>query len=651
MFGITFLEVLRALFLASTSVVAILAFALGTYALYFNFRSSVARRYAYLSLCVLIVFAGDVALHRVAEADSAAFWLRLQWFGIGALPAVYYRFSTAVLQATNLRSPYRDWGGWALVSVCIVFTALALFSDLVVKNVASSTAFYYFAPGSLFWPYGGLFLSVLVMSVRDLVLTRARSLTPRSRQRLHMLLLGFAGPVLGCFPFLLLWGPQFGDHTVLVYSVSFMVNGAVALLLTLMLMSVAFYGVHLPDRVVRYRLARYLIRGPAIAICVIVSIQVVPRVELLLGVPRDLILFYIVTAVIVIGQLAVSASKRIMDYVIYREDVHEVSLYRELERRLLTHSDVREFMENHLTATCEYLGARRGFVASLVSESLVVEAVVGTEIDPESVMPAKGWRKVLKAAFAQQDDTRSPFSIPESTFQMWALYGDAGPQGESILLGVVGLDDEVVLSPARELAAQVFASMRLKMAEALTDHRVQANVISSLEPVMSDIDRLQQLRSRLPYPADSPAQAGPWIGTEEELNPEFPAWVRDALRDLWGGPRLSGSPLMKLKVVGTYLNRTNGNAQQALRLVMGDAIERMRPEKEAELGHLDSLLYRILDMRFIQGRKVRDIANKLAMSESDLYRKQRIAIKQVAGIIQEMEQTELDKETRPHKSS
>ena len=77
---------------------------------------------------------------------------------------------------------------------------------------------------------------------------------------------------------------------------------------------------------------------------------------------------------------------------------------------------------------------------------------------------------------------------------------------------------------------------------------------------------------------------------------------------------------------------------------MGDAIERMRPGEGTELGHLDSLLYRILDMRFIQGRKVRDIAGKLAMSESDLYRKQRIAIRQVAGIIREMEQSELDKE-------
>jgi hypothetical protein len=43
-------------------------------------------------------------------------------------------------------------------------------------------------------------------------------------------------------------------------------------------------------------------------------------------------------------------------------------------------------------------------------------------------------------------------------------------------------------------------------------------------------------------------------------------------------------------------------------------------------------------MRFIQGRKVREIADRLAISESDLYRKQRVAIGQVARVITEMEQ-------------
>jgi hypothetical protein len=45
-------------------------------------------------------------------------------------------------------------------------------------------------------------------------------------------------------------------------------------------------------------------------------------------------------------------------------------------------------------------------------------------------------------------------------------------------------------------------------------------------------------------------------------------------------------------------------------------------------------------MKFIQGRRVRDIAGRLAMSESDLYRKQRVAIEEVAKTLVDMEQQE-----------
>jgi hypothetical protein len=49
------------------------------------------------------------------------------------------------------------------------------------------------------------------------------------------------------------------------------------------------------------------------------------------------------------------------------------------------------------------------------------------------------------------------------------------------------------------------------------------------------------------------------------------------------------------------------------------------------------MLYNILELKFLQGRKVRDIAVKLAMSEADLYRKQRVAIEAVSEGIALME--------------
>ncbi|HAJ35430.1 MAG TPA: hypothetical protein DCL15_07030, partial [Chloroflexi bacterium] len=42
---------------------------------------------------------------------------------------------------------------------------------------------------------------------------------------------------------------------------------------------------------------------------------------------------------------------------------------------------------------------------------------------------------------------------------------------------------------------------------------------------------------------------------------------------------------------------------------------------------------------FVQGRKVREIADRLAISESDLYRKQRVAIGHLARVLSEMEQS------------
>jgi hypothetical protein len=49
------------------------------------------------------------------------------------------------------------------------------------------------------------------------------------------------------------------------------------------------------------------------------------------------------------------------------------------------------------------------------------------------------------------------------------------------------------------------------------------------------------------------------------------------------------------------------------------------------------MLYNILEMKFLEGRKVRDVALRLAMSEADLYRKQRLAIETVAQAIADME--------------
>jgi hypothetical protein len=82
----------------------------------------------------------------------------------------------------------------------------------------------------------------------------------------------------------------------------------------------------------------------------------------------------------------------------------------------------------------------------------------------------------------------------------------------------------------------------------------------------------------------------------------------------------------------------DGNASRALRAVLGQAIDNLRPGGERRMTTAEWLLYNILELKFIQGLRVRDIAHRLAMSESDLYRKQRVAIREVAQALAEMEQ-------------
>ena len=49
------------------------------------------------------------------------------------------------------------------------------------------------------------------------------------------------------------------------------------------------------------------------------------------------------------------------------------------------------------------------------------------------------------------------------------------------------------------------------------------------------------------------------------------------------------------------------------------------------------IVYNILDLRFVERLRIREITQRLAMSESDFYRKQRIAVEQVAQTLAQME--------------
>jgi hypothetical protein len=163
---------------------------------------------------------------------------------------------------------------------------------------------------------------------------------------------------------------------------------------------------------------------------------------------------------------------------------------------------------------------------------------------------------------------------------------------------------------------------------------LQREVFGAVDRLMPEVEAIQRMRA---------ATRLGGVGALASLNEAAPGeadlvnLVREALGHYWGGPRLTQSPLLGLRVVREAMEEHDGNPVNALRAILRRGIERTRPEGERRFT-ADWVLYNILEMKFVEGRKVRDVAMRLAVSEADLYRKQRVAIEAVAKAVAEMEQ-------------
>ena len=227
----------------------------------------------------------------------------------------------------------------------------------------------------------------------------------------------------------------------------------------------------------------------------------------------------------------------------------------------------------------------------------------------------------------------------------WPVYLDNRPyQGRAgfyllMPFAIAGSDLLVLVARASEPELtdeerQGVATLVAQAAHALEDSIMQRRAFEALTRIIPEADDMQRRIAETRNPA------APTIA-DFELVPEgyddFTHLVRDALSQYWGGPKFTSSPMMKLRVVTDAMEANNGNATKALRAVLTVAIERLKPDGTRSLTATEWLLYNILEMKIVQGQRVRDVARKLVMSESDLYRKQRAAFEEVARIVMEME--------------
>jgi len=339
--------------------------------------------------------------------------------------------------------------------------------------------------------------------------------------------------------------------------------------------------------------------------------------------------------------LAVNAAKPWIDRLLYSQDREEITWIQTLDRRLLTSSDLNQFLSNVLTGLCELLRVRDGFVLIQTDQGPAVEVVVGD---------AEAARRYAASPEAQEMWQCFASNPPEAGEPLApALHPDTGywfcplrSQGGEKMLGLLAVAarsravdmDDGESTEAGALLAQAVA--------AIADRHVQEGVFATLQSILPDLEQIQEWRSAIrfapPLPAPPPASGQTQPETEALLAQNtWQQWVKDALNHYWGGPKLTESPLLDLRLVRRALRTNDGNLTKALRSVLYEAIERQRPAGERKPVAPEWLVYNILDYRFVQGQRVFDIARRLSMSESDLYRKQRAAVAAVAKTLAEME--------------
>ncbi len=640
--GLSWLVVLAFVNLILSSAIVITAFSLLGYVLTHNLRSSVAQAFSVLLACVLLVYACDIIIPRVEGAQAVVMWLRVQWIGIAMVPAAYLHFSDALLRSTRHFSQRRTLVVIGSYGFSAALMLLALLTDVLVSGGDLLSPVSHLKAGPLFPLFVAYFTATAVYGAYNVIRARRRCLTPALRRRMLYLAGSFAAPGLGVFPYLIVSAglvTYLGPAPVLLLAM--IASILVGAMLVVMAYTVAYYGVLTPDRVIRHDLIHYLLRAPILGTLVIIVMLVIPRVELILGLPRDTALIFVVVGMIVIGQLALGLSKPYLDRVIFRQDREELAWIQTLDRRLLTSSDLYQFLSNVLISLCELLRVDSGFVLVQTAEGLRTEVSIGDgEAARQFATGPEGW--AAWQALERDSREHEPYFYPDGVFWFCPLRGE----DEEKMLGLLAVRAR---SPRVELEPVEAAEVEKLLAQAtaaIADRYVQEGVFATLQRILPDLEQIQEWRSELryapPLPAE-PAPAEPDASLADALHPlptqgnALYTWVKDALSHYWGGPKLSESPLAGFRLVHRALEAHDGNVPRAVRAVLREAIERQRPTGERKLTASEWLLYNILDMRFIQGQRVRDIALRLSMSESDLYRKQRAAVVEVAKTLAEME--------------
>ncbi|MBN1286724.1 MAG: hypothetical protein JXB47_15100 [Anaerolineae bacterium] len=630
-----------------TAGIVIVAVSMLLYNLARGLDNWVSRTAGIVLSAVTVVYLGDVVIALGPSTyQSLNTWLRLRWIGIALVPAALFHLSHVLLSTTGRISRWRRRLGVSLLyGLAIAFMGAAATTDQVV-NTPRFLPVPHIEAGPWFPVYVLYALSASALALFNVTRARARCLTHFTRRRMTFILVSIVTPIVGVFPYTTLINP--GANLIdLFWLLVTLSNIGVIVMLSFMAYPLSFFGGRVPDRIIKAELLEFFLRGPFVGIATLAIIIGLPRAGRVLGMPGDEMMPLAAVGSLILLEWAIGrVLPTLEDILIYGADKTEMQHIRDLNARILTRTDIDQLLEGILASACDYLQVTIAFIASTTTDGPVLEQSVGGRESVTAALTAEAFNAVFSSFINTAPGNEAP-SIPEAPtsvagrhfwlIPLWQRANGNGNGSERSLFGVMAVQAR---SPQPALAleeARILEQLAERAGCTLRDMRIQAEIFKRMEQLVPEVEAIDQLRWITRYRGEPGETAESIVG-----QPEFASIVKEALGHYWGGPRLTESELLNLRTVQEALPKYDHSPANALRAVLLDAIERLQPEGKRSMTAAEWTLYNILEMRFIQGRKVRDVAKRLAISESDLYRKQRVAINALAQTLSEMEQDASD---------
>jgi hypothetical protein len=440
-------------------------------------------------------------------------------------------------------------------------------------------------------------------------------------------------PAIGIFPFSMVLGAG-AEYSLSGLVLVNLANIVVILMLLFLAYPLSFFGSRVPDRVVKTELLRFFLRGPGTALLALVTVLYTVPASRILGLPGQSFTPFAVVAVVLLWQWMVHLILPILEkrLVYSGEDYDRLERLENLSDRLLTRSDLIQLLEAILASTCDYLRVATAFAVSLTETEPELIAAIGPTRPSSELL-----RNEVDDLYSLLHGSNNGELIVHKWQSYWIIPLVSTRNAERRLIGFMALQARAAEIDLTIDDEHMLHSLARRAEQTMDDMSLQTDLIAALEGLLPQIsitaqsrDELEFVRGRPGLPAIQPA---PILETEQ-----FKERVWAALKHYYGGPGMSNSRLLELKIVKQALPENDNNPVKALRAVLNKAIEAQRPNGERKVLSPEWTLYNILEMRFIKGAKVKEVVTKLAMSEPDFYRKQSFAVTAIATTLRDWEE-------------